>query len=122
MGLQNFPEGAALVLPIKEQTGSRMKGFLYGMLSGAVEPIFAVVGILLATTITSIMPWALAFAAGAIASNIAKLAKKGGSDKGGGGNSGAEKNPLDNPKPTNKPGMDEFLDEANEEEKSEDNI
>lgn len=66
MGLQNFPEGAALSLPIKEQTGSRFKGFMYGMLSGAVEPIFAVIGIVLATTITSIMPWALAFAAGAM--------------------------------------------------------
>lgn len=66
MGLQNFPEGAALALPIKEQTGSRWKGFMYGTLSGAVEPIFALVGILLATAITSIMPWALAFAAGAM--------------------------------------------------------
>ena len=66
MGLQNFPEGAALALPIKEQTGSRFKGFMYGMLSGAVEPIFAIVGIVLATTVTSIMPWALAFAAGAM--------------------------------------------------------
>lgn len=66
MGLQNFPEGAALALPIKEQTGSRWKGFIYGSLSGAVEPVFALIGILLATTVTSIMPWALAFAAGAM--------------------------------------------------------
>ncbi len=66
MGLQNFPEGAALALPIKEQTGSRLKGFLYGTLSGAVEPVFALIGIFLATTITSIMPWALGFAAGAM--------------------------------------------------------
>ncbi len=66
IGLQNFPEGAALSLPMKEETGSRKKGFLYGMLSGVVEPIAAVIGILLASHITTLMPWALAFAAGAM--------------------------------------------------------
>lgn len=66
IGLQNFPEGAALALPIKEETGSRAKGFMYGMFSGIVEPIAAVIGILLATSITSLMPWALSFAAGAM--------------------------------------------------------
>lgn len=66
IGIQNFPEGTALALPMKEETGSRLKGFLYGMGSGVVEPFFALIGVLLATQITFIMPWALAFSAGAM--------------------------------------------------------
>lgn len=66
MGLQNFPEGAAVALPIRSAIKSRSKGFLYGTLSGAVEPIFALVGLFLATVITRFQPWLLAFAAGAM--------------------------------------------------------
>ena len=64
IGIQNIPEGAVVSLPIKSETGSSGKAFLFGMLSGAVEPIAAVVGLFLAMQIQGIMPWALAFAAG----------------------------------------------------------
>lgn len=64
IGIQNIPEGAVVSLPIKGETGSSDKAFLFGMLSGAVEPIAAVIGLFLAMQIQGIMPWALAFAAG----------------------------------------------------------
>ena len=64
LGIQNIPEGAAVALPIKGETGSSVKAFLFGMFSGAIEPIAAVLGLFLAMQILSIMPWALAFAAG----------------------------------------------------------
>ena len=64
MGIQNMPEGAAVSLPIKSETGSSGKAFLFGMFSGIVEPIAAVLGLFLALQIQAIMPWALAFAAG----------------------------------------------------------
>ena len=66
IGLQNFPEGAAVSLPMKTATGSRGKAFLYGMGSGAVEPVFAVIGYFLAANLTAAQPWFLAFAAGAM--------------------------------------------------------
>ena len=64
IGIQNIPEGAVVSLPIKSETGSSGKAFLFGMLSGAVEPIAAILGLFLAMQIQGIMPWALAFAAG----------------------------------------------------------
>lgn len=64
IGIQNIPEGAVVSLPIKGETGSSGKAFLFGMLSGVVEPIAAVIGLFLAMQIQGIMPWALAFAAG----------------------------------------------------------
>ena len=64
IGIQNIPEGAVVSLPIKAETGSSSKAFLFGMLSGVVEPIAGVIGLLLALKIQGIMPWALAFAAG----------------------------------------------------------
>ncbi len=66
MALQNIPEGAAISLPLKQEGLSRGKSFLYGALSGAVEPIAAVLGVLLVGSITGVMPWLLAFAAGAM--------------------------------------------------------
>lgn len=66
LAIQNFPEGAAVSLPLKNETGSRWKAFLYGAGSGIVEPIFALLGIWLATSLTSWMPWLLSFAAGAM--------------------------------------------------------
>lgn len=66
IGVQNFPEGAALALPIKEEKQSALAGFLYGTASGAVEPLAAVFGLFLATVLTPVMPWALSFAAGAM--------------------------------------------------------
>ena len=64
IGIQNIPEGAAVSLPIKGETGSSSKAFLFGMLSGIVEPVAAILGLFLAMQIQGIMPWALAFAAG----------------------------------------------------------
>jgi len=64
IGIQNIPEGAVVSLPIKGETGSSGKAFLFGMLSGVVEPLAAVIGLFLAMQIQGIMPWALAFAAG----------------------------------------------------------
>lgn len=66
IGIQNLPEGAAVALPMKMVTGSRNKAFLYGMGSGIVEPIFAVIGYFLAAYLTFLQPWFLAFAAGAM--------------------------------------------------------
>jgi ZIP family zinc transporter len=66
MGLQNFPEGAAISLPLKREGFSNMRAFVYGSLSGVVEPIAGLVGVLLAATVAGIMPWMLSFAAGAM--------------------------------------------------------
>ena len=64
IGLQNIPEGAIVSLPVKAESGSSGKAFLFGMLSGIVEPIAAILGLVLAMQIQGIMPWDLAFAAG----------------------------------------------------------
>ena len=66
MALQNFPEGAAISLPLKKEGLSNTRSFVYGALSGIVEPIAGVLGVLAAGTVTGIMPWLLAFAAGAM--------------------------------------------------------
>ena len=66
IGVQNFPEGLAVALPIKGVSGSRGKGFLYGMLSGVVEPIAAIMGYFLAAYLVCMQPWLLSFAAGAM--------------------------------------------------------
>ena len=66
MALQNFPEGAAVALPLKNEGASNRKAFLLGSLSGLVEPISGVIGVLLAQGVSTLMPWLLAFAAGAM--------------------------------------------------------
>lgn len=66
IGIQNFPEGAAISLPLKNEGNSSLKSFLYGCLSGIVEPIFGVITVLLASTLLPYMPWLLSFAAGAM--------------------------------------------------------
>lgn len=66
IGIQNFPEGAAVSLPMKMATGNTKKPFLMGMGSGAVEPVAALLGYLLATQLIALQPWLLAFAAGAM--------------------------------------------------------
>ncbi len=66
IGIQNLPEGAAVALPMKNATGSRSKAFLYGAGSGVVEPVFAVIGYFLAASLTTVLPYLLAFAAGAM--------------------------------------------------------
>lgn len=66
MGLQNFPEGAAVSLPLAREGMSRTKAFAMGSLSGIVEPIFGIAVVLVSGWITPFMPWMLAFAAGAM--------------------------------------------------------
>lgn len=66
IGLQNFPEGAAVSIPLRREGFSRFKSFNYGQLSGVVEPVAGVLGAYLVTMITPILPYALAFAAGAM--------------------------------------------------------
>lgn len=66
MALQNFPEGAAISLPLKKEGLSNTKAFIYGALSGIVEPIAGIIGVLLVGSIQGIMPWFLSFAAGAM--------------------------------------------------------
>lgn len=66
IGLQNLPEGAAVSVPLRREGLSRRKSFFYGQASGVVEPIAGVLGAWLVTTMTPILPYALAFAAGAM--------------------------------------------------------
>lgn len=66
MGIQNLPEGAAVALPLKQGGMSSFKAFLFGALSGAVEPVFGIAVVLIAALIQPYMPWMLAFAAGAM--------------------------------------------------------
>lgn len=66
MGLQNFPEGAAISLPLKKEGLSNRKSFLYGAASGIVEPIAGVLTVFVASTVAGILPWVLSFAAGAM--------------------------------------------------------
>lgn len=72
IGIQNFPEGAAIALPMKAATGSRWKAFGLGTLSGAVEPLFALVGYVLAAYLAAAQPWLLSFAAGAMVFVVAE--------------------------------------------------
>lgn len=64
IGLQNFPEGAAVSLPLRREGYSRKKSFLLGQASGMVEPAAGVIGCLLVIYIETILPFALSFAAG----------------------------------------------------------
>ncbi len=67
IAIQNFPEGAVISLPLRSEEGmSRPKAFLMGVLSGAVEPIAAVITILLSRFIIPLLPYLLAFAAGSM--------------------------------------------------------
>ena len=66
IGIQNFPEGAAIALPLRQEGKSRRRAFLGGMFSGVVEPIFGVLVVLAAGWATPLMPWLLSFAAGAM--------------------------------------------------------
>ena len=66
IGIQNFPEGTAVSVPLRREGMSRKKAFFYGQLSGAVEPIAGVLGALLVLSMQAVLPYALAFAAGAM--------------------------------------------------------
>ena len=66
IGLQNFPEGAAVSLPLRMEGFSKMRSFAFGQASGIVEPIAAVIGAAAVLAMQSILPYVLAFAAGAM--------------------------------------------------------
>lgn len=66
IGIQNFPEGAAISLPLLNEKGAKGKAFFFGAVSGIVEPLMAVLGLLVASSIVTLMPWMLSFAAGAM--------------------------------------------------------
>ncbi len=66
LGIQHFPEGAAVSLPLRREGLSRFKSFMIGQASAIVEPISAVIGVVLVLSIRSILPFLLSFAAGAM--------------------------------------------------------
>ncbi len=66
IAIQNFPEGAIISMPLRSEGASKPRAFVYGALSGIVEPVGAFITILLAEQIVSILPFLLAFAAGAM--------------------------------------------------------
>jgi ZIP family zinc transporter len=66
IGIQNFPEGTAVSVPLRREGLSRLKSFWYGQLSGTVEPIAGVLGALAVILVKPLLPYALAFAAGAM--------------------------------------------------------
>ena len=66
IGIQNFPEGAAISLPMRREGNSRLKSFLIGSLSGIVEPISALLGAILVLKMQVVLPYLLSFAAGAM--------------------------------------------------------
>jgi ZIP family zinc transporter len=66
IGLQNFPEGAAVSIPLRREGMDRKKAFTIGQFSGMVEPIAGVIGALLAISMRNILPYSLSFAAGAM--------------------------------------------------------
>lgn len=66
IAIQNFPEGAIISMPLKSEGVSNPKAFLYGTLSGIVEPIAAVITIILTSVVVPILPYFLSFAAGAM--------------------------------------------------------
>ena len=84
IGLQNFPEGTAVAMPLRREGMSRAKSFFYGQLSAVVEPIAGVLGAAAVILARPILPYALAFAAGAmifvVAEELVPEAKRGSPD------------------------------------------
>lgn len=66
IGIQNFPEGAAISLPLRQEGCSRSRAFWRGTLSGSVEPLAGILVVLAAAGVRPLMPWLLSFAAGAM--------------------------------------------------------
>lgn len=66
IAIQNFPEGAIISMPLKAEGMSKPKAFLCGTLSGIVEPIAAIITILLTSLVVPVLPYLLSFAAGAM--------------------------------------------------------
>lgn len=83
IGVQNFPEGAAVALPLYRSGQSKLRAFVTGVLSGAVEPLFGVLVVLAAARVHALMPWLLSFAAGAMLYVVAEeLLPRAGSRRG----------------------------------------
>ena len=83
IGVQNFPEGAAVALPLYQSGQSKLRAFVTGVLSGAVEPLFGVLVVLAAACVHALMPWLLSFAAGAMLYVVAEeLLPRAGSRRG----------------------------------------
>jgi zinc transporter, ZIP family len=84
IGLQNFPEGTAVAMPLRREGMSRSRSFFYGQLSAAVEPVAGVIGAAAVVLAKPILPYALAFAAGAmifvVAEELVPEAKRGSPD------------------------------------------
>ncbi len=84
IGIQNFPEGMAVSMPLRREGVSRLKSFWYGQLSGMPEPVAGVIGAFIVITSRSILPYALAFAAGAmifvVAEEVIPEAQRGGNN------------------------------------------
>lgn len=72
IGIQNFPEGAAVSLPLRKEGYSRFKSFMIGQASAIVEPLSALIGIVLVMYIRSVLPFLLSFAAGAMIVVVAR--------------------------------------------------
>jgi ZIP family zinc transporter len=66
IGIQNFPEGLAVAMPLRREGMGRFKAFMYGQASGIVEPVAGVLGAALVLLVRPVLPYALAFAAGAM--------------------------------------------------------
>lgn len=66
IAIQNIPEGAIISMPMKIAGASKMKAFACGVLSGIVEPVFAIITILMINVVVPILPYLLAFAAGSM--------------------------------------------------------
>lgn len=66
MGIQNFPEGAAISLPLKQEGVKTGRAFVMGALSAVVEPLFGILAVLVAAQLAPVMPWLLSFAAGSM--------------------------------------------------------
>lgn len=82
IGIQNFPEGVAVSMPLRRDGMSRSKSFLYGQFSGMVEPIAAVIGAVAVIFIEPLLPYALSFAAGAMIFVVAEEVIPGSQEKG----------------------------------------
>ncbi|MDQ0298339.1 ZIP family zinc transporter [Salibacterium salarium] len=82
IGIQNFPEGMAVSMPLRREGMSKMKSFMYGQFSGMVEPIAAVIGAFAIILIDPLLPYALSFAAGAMIFVVAKEIIPGSQERG----------------------------------------
>jgi ZIP family zinc transporter len=82
IGIQNFPEGTAISMPLRRDGVSKKKSFFYGQLSGFVEPVAAVIGATAVIIVQPLLPFALSFAAGAMIFVVAKEVIPGSQEKG----------------------------------------